>query len=167
MAHRHSSSIAAGLAILISVAWLSITFAAPAIPDYPIAYAVPEVEQVEAAVARVHDYIVTHSSLKIIDRNTRREIASPDFEKFNTNAIIDSSLGPFNRWDYPIGVILTSFDHLAGVTGKPEYRDYNMRFFNYTFTWMPCFRAMQEKTGRRNDYSRMAPPVTIRVFIGM
>ncbi|WP_161554743.1 glycoside hydrolase family 88/105 protein [Ereboglobus luteus] len=153
--HAGHAVVFAALFSLGGIVAAPVLTAASVAPEYPIPYVVPEASEVEASVARIHGYVVAHSSFRVIDKNTGLEIKAPDFEKFAPDAVIDPSLGAFNRWDYPIGVILTSFDHLATVTGKDAYREHGRRFFEYTFTWMPWFRAMQEKTGKRNDYTRM------------
>lgn len=126
-----------------------------AVARYPIDYAVPTPETVKAALDRIHGYVVANSSFHVFDRNTGEELATPNLAHLNPAAVVDGRFAAFNRWDYPNGVILTAFQQIHDVTGDARYREYPIRFYDFIFTWLPYFRALEQQTGQRNDYSRM------------
>lgn len=126
-----------------------------AVPDYPIGYAVPAPADVKSALDRIHGYVVQNSSFHVFDRNTGTEIAAPNLGQLNPASVVDGRCAALNRWDYPNGVILTAFQQIHDVTGDARYRKYPVRFYDFIFTWLPYFRALESQTGQRNDYSRM------------
>jgi rhamnogalacturonyl hydrolase YesR len=126
---------------------------ASAVPEYPVAYAVPTPESVLASVDRIKGYVFQRTSLKVFDNATGAEIADP--AKLTADAVLDGRYGGLNRWDYTNGVIMSGFLRLADVTGDPAYLDYNVRFYDFVFTWMPAFREREARTGKRSEFSKM------------
>ncbi|MGC4071683.1 MAG: glycoside hydrolase family 88 protein [Nibricoccus sp.] len=126
-----------------------------AVAVYPIPYVVPKREEIKGALDRIKGYAERSTTLKVFDNKTGQEIAKPDMENFNVNAVVDRRYGGLNFWDYTNGVMMSAFTLIADETGDQSYFDYNVRFYDFTFTWMPYFRAMEGKTKKRNDYSRM------------
>jgi rhamnogalacturonyl hydrolase YesR len=126
-----------------------------AVPEYSIPYALPDPVAIKQTLDRIRDHVVARSSFRVFDNATGREIERPDMDAIVPTAVIDGRFGAMNRWDYTNGVVLTAFSAVTDITGDESFFAYNNRFYDYVFTWMPYFRAMQEQTGRRNDYSRM------------
>lgn len=126
---------------------------ASAVPEYAVAYAVPTPDSVKAAVERIRGYVFQRTSLKVFDNATGAEIADP--AKLTADAVLDGRYGGLNRWDYTNGVIMSGFLRLADVTGDTSYLDYNVRFYDFVFTWMPAFREREERTGKRSEFSKM------------
>lgn len=126
-----------------------------AVPTYETAYTLTTPQEIKQTLDRIRDHVVTRSSFRVFDNATGREIERPDMDKIVPTAVIDGRFGAWNRWDYTNGVVLSAFSVISDVTGDTSYFDYNNRFYDYTFTWMPYFRRMQEQDGKRNDYSRM------------
>lgn len=128
---------------------------ASAVPEYPLAYVVPSPDEVKSKLDRIHDHVVRNSSFHVFDRNTGVEIITPDLTQLNRFAVIDGRFAAMNRWDYPNGVVISAFQQIHDLTGDARYREYPARFYDFIFTWLPYFRALEEQTGQRNDYSRM------------
>ena len=126
---------------------------ASAVPEYPVAYTVPTAEAVQASLERIKSYVFRNTSLKIFDNATGQEIVDPS--KLTATAVLDDRYGGLNRWDYTNGVIMSGFLRAADVTGDPSYLDYNVRFYDFVFTWMPAFREREERTGQRSEFSKM------------
>jgi unsaturated rhamnogalacturonyl hydrolase len=126
-----------------------------AVAVYPVPYVVPERAAIKATLDRIKSYVEQTTTLKVFDNKTGQDIAKPDMAAFVPTAVIDRRFGHLNFWDYTNGVIMSGFSLIADETGDQSYFDYNVKFYDFTFTWMPYFRAMQEKTGKRNDFSRM------------
>ena len=126
-----------------------------AVAVYPVPYVVPKRDDIKAVLDRIKGYAEKATTLKVFDNRTGKELLQPDMNNFVTSAVIDQRYGHLNFWDYTNGVMMSAFAMIADETGDQSYLDYNVRFYDFTFTWMPYFRAMQEKTGKRNDYSRM------------
>lgn len=122
-------------------------------PAYPVAYVVPTPEGVQAALARIRDNVFAHTSLKVFDNATGAELADP--AKLTPDAVLDGRYGGLNRWDYTNGVIMSGFLRAADVTGDASYLDYNVRFYDFVFTWMPAFREREARTGKRSEFSKM------------
>lgn len=126
---------------------------ASAVPEYAVAYAVPTPDAVKASVERIRDYVFSRTSLKVFDNATGAEIADP--VQLTAAAVLDGRYGGLNRWDYTNGVIMSGFLRLADVTGDAAYLDYNVRFYDFVFTWMPAFREREARTGKRSEFSKM------------
>lgn len=127
----------------------------PAVPAYPIAYAVPNPATIKAELDRIQGHVVANSSFHVLDRKTGSELPAPDLAQLNPEAVIDGRYAAMNRWDYPNGVIISAFQRIHDLTGDERYRAYPIRFYDFIFTWLPYFQALEQKTGQRNDYSRM------------
>lgn len=157
---RHSLAAAAALAcpvVLLSqhTDYRRSLVEGSAVAVYTHPYVVPTRPEIKQTLDRIRDHVVTHSSFRVFDNATGREIERPDMAAIVPTAVIDGRFGAWNRWDYTNGVVLSAFSVISEVTGDASYFDYNNRFYDFTFTWMPYFRRMQEQTGRRNDYTRM------------
>lgn len=126
-----------------------------AIPDYPIPYVVPKPEEVKSVVDRIAKHTLETTSLRVFDNRTGEEITTPDLNNLNPNAVVDRRFGTMNAWDYTNGVIMSAFSMLSDETGDPSYFDYNVRFYDFIFKWRPYFEALQQKTGRANEFRAM------------
>jgi rhamnogalacturonyl hydrolase YesR len=126
---------------------------ATAVPEYAIPYIVPTADSVKATLDRIRDYAVRSTSLKVFDNATGAEITDPS--KLTATAVLDGRYGGLNRWDYTNGVVIAAFDMIGEVTGDTSYQEYNTRFYDFIFTWMPAFRERDERTGKRSEFSKM------------
>ncbi len=126
-----------------------------AVPTYPVPYIVPEPAQVKATLDRIKAQIADATTLKVFDSKTGQEIAVPDLANLNPNAVVDRRYGNWNFWDYTNGVVLSAFSVISDATGDASYFEYNVRFYDFIFKWKPYFEALEQKTGKRNDFSRM------------
>ncbi|WP_175414948.1 glycoside hydrolase family 88/105 protein [Nibricoccus aquaticus] len=158
----HGSSLCLGLGLLAAMPLGAQTTdytkrinGDSAVAVYPVPYTVPKREEIKAVLDRIKGYTVETTTLKVFDNKTGQEIAAPDMANLNPNAVVDRRYGNLNFWDYTNGVVMSGFSMVAEETGDQSYFDYNVRFYDFTFTWMPYFRALEEKTKKRNDYSRM------------
>ncbi|MEN9402575.1 MAG: hypothetical protein RL091_1278 [Verrucomicrobiota bacterium] len=124
-----------------------------AVPDYAIPYAVPTPAEVKAKLDLIRDYTVAHCPFKVFDNQTGLEITDP--AKLTAGAVLDARLGHLNTWDYVNGVTMTAFDLITEVTGDPSFREHNFRFYDFVFTWMPAFRAREERTGQKSEFTKM------------
>lgn len=129
--------------------------ARPAIAQYPVEYTVPTRESVKATLDRMYGSIEANTSLRVFDNSAGVELLAPDLDHLSPTAVVDGRYPPMNRWDYPNGVILTAFHRIYEATGDQRYVAYTTDFYDFIFTWMPYFRALEEQTGQRNDFSRM------------
>lgn len=126
-----------------------------AVPAYPTPYVVPAPAEIKAVLDRLKDYTVAHSSFKVFDNQTGLEITEPDLAHLNPHAVVDRRLGSLNGWDYTNGVIFSAFAMIGDATGDASYREHNVRFYDFIFKWRPYFEAIQQQTGRRNEFSAM------------
>ncbi|MBE2214463.1 MAG: glycoside hydrolase family 88 protein [Opitutaceae bacterium] len=126
---------------------------ATAVPEYAIPYVVPTPDAVKATLDRIRDHAVRSTSLKVFDNATGFEITDP--AKLTATAVLDGRYGGLNRWDYTNGVIIAAFDLIGDVTGDSSYQEYNTRFYDFIFTWMPAFREREERTGKRSEFTKM------------
>src|SRR3978361_205339 len=100
-------------------------------------YVLPSEAEVKATLDRVRDYFVRSTAYRIIDTATGQPIT--DFSKPIKTAALDVLAGPFNEWDYPIGVIRAGMLHIADVTGDNSYRDYTLKNFDFMFEHQKYF----------------------------
>jgi len=112
-------------------------------PDYPVAYGVPTANEVKQVVDRIYHRTVNRSVFEIIDGETGLPIR--DFSKPNKNAIIPDSMMEVIGWTYPNGVTLSACHAMTAATGNPEYTDFAVQFYDFTFKAMPYFQDMKEK----------------------
>lgn len=126
-----------------------------AVAQYPIPYRVPAANEVKDILDRIKGYVETSTTLKIFDNQTGQELTSADLNQLNPHAVVDRRYGNLNFWDYTNGVILSAFSLIHDETGDTSYFDYNVRFYDFIFKWNPYFDALEQKTGKRNDFSRM------------
>jgi hypothetical protein len=126
---------------------------ASAVPEYAVAYAVPTPDAVMATVERIRALRFPAHLAEGLRQRHGAEIADP--AKLTADAVLDGRYGGLNRWDYTNGVIMSGFLRLADVTGDTSYLDYNVRFYDFVFTWMPAFREREERTGKRSEFSKM------------
>lgn len=126
-----------------------------AVAEYRVPYTVPTAAQIKAHLDLIHGYVEKTTTLQVFDNATGEEIKQPDLAKLNPNAVVDRRFGQLNFWDYTNGVVLSANRRITDVTGDQSYFAYNVRFYDFIFTWQPYFIALEEKAGKRNDFSRM------------
>ncbi len=123
------------------------------VAEYEIPYRVPSTEEVMSEMDLIFKYTDAVTTLKVFDNKTGKELADPAL--LTEDAVVDQRFGGYNNWDYTNGVIIAAFDQLGEMTGDPKYFDYNQRFYDFVFTWMPAFRAREENGGKRSPYYKM------------
>ena len=120
---------------------------------YAVPYEVPSDAAIKAVLDRMKMRVQEDSSFKVFDNATGKEITST--ETLIDTAVVDRRLGSYVAWDYTNGVIMAGFSRVSELTGDPSYFDYNVRFYDFVFKWMPYFQALEKKTGRSNEFSKM------------
>ena len=131
------------LLALFSVAIVSAQENAPGrVPDYPVAYDMPSVENVKEVLHRVKAYYEATSPQTIVDSKTGKRIT--DFTAFNVNAT--PSTGFSSEWSYTHGVVLSAFDYITKVTGDESFFADNTKFYNYVVDNLPYF---EKNTARK------------------
>lgn len=126
-----------------------------AVAVYPVPYVVPAAADIMAVLDRIKGYADGATTRKIFDNATGRELTAPDPGHLVPSAVVDRRFGNLNFWDYTNGVMMSGFSQVAEATGDETYFAYNVQFYDFIFTWMPYFRELEAKTGKRNDFSRM------------
>ena len=126
-----------------------------AVPAYPVPYVVPRPEDVKAVLDRMKGFTVETTKFQVFDNQTGQEITVPDLDNVNPNAVVDRRFGTMNAWDYTNGVVMSAFSMISDATGDTSYFDYNVHFYDFVFKWRPYFEALQQKTGRRNEFTSM------------
>lgn len=114
------------------------------IPQYPIPYDMPTVENIEDALNRVRIYYESTSPQTVIDTETGKEIS--DFSTPNKNARV--SAGFSSEWSYTHGVVLSAFDYIDDVVGDKNFFDNNTRFYDFVVERLPYFREQAETFGQ-------------------
>lgn len=126
-----------------------------AVPQYPVPYVVPTEESVKAVVDLVGAHVIRNTSLHVFDNQAGVEITSPDLARPNPAAVIDGRYPPFNHWDYPNGVTWSAFHRISEITGDQRYTAHAVRVYDWIFTWMPYFQAVEKASGKPNEFSKM------------
>ncbi|WP_207425758.1 glycoside hydrolase family 105 protein [Pedobacter sp. SYSU D00535] len=110
--------------------------AAGRVPDYPISYDLPSVENVKGVLKRVRTYYEASSPQTIVNSKTGERITN--FGTFNPLA--RPSNGFSSEWSYTHGVVLSAFDYISKVTGDQSYVALNTKFYDYVVTHLPYFQ---------------------------
>ncbi|MFO7658025.1 MAG: glycoside hydrolase family 88 protein [Bacteroidales bacterium] len=122
--------------VLISGTHLFAQADAPGrIPDYPVPYVYPTVDDIKEVLNRVRKYYESTGRQTIIDSQTGKEIT--DFSVFNKFA--RPSGGFSNEWSYTHGVVLSAFEYLDDVTGDEVFFANNKKFYSYVLKHLPYF----------------------------
>ena len=108
-------------------------------------YVLPTEGEVKATLDRIRDYFVRSTPDRIIDTATGAPVE--DLTKPTRTAGIDLRPGPFNDWDYPMGVVLAAMLHVADVTGDATYSNYTLKDFDFIFDHLDYFRAQAKQFG--------------------
>lgn len=129
--------------------------AAGVVPEYVVPYVVPTAAEVKAEVDRIGHYVIANTSLHVFDNSAGVEITTADLAHPNPAAVLDGRFPAFNSWDYPNGVTWSAFLRLSQITGDRAYAEHAARVYDFIFTWMPYFQALEKQTGRSNPFSKM------------
>jgi rhamnogalacturonyl hydrolase YesR len=113
-------------------------------------YVVPTESEIKAALNRVRDYFVRSTTYRIVDTQTGQAIGDL------SQPVKAAGVGPFNDWDYPIGVVLAGMLQVADVTGDASYRNYTLKNFDFIFDHLDYFRQQAAQFGPQdNGYRRL------------
>lgn len=112
-------------------------------PEYPVAYELPNTDDIKDTLNRVRVYYESTSQQKIIDAVTGKEIT--DFSSLNKNARV--SEGFSSEWSYTHGVVLSAFDYIDDVTGDKRFFANNTHFYNFVANNLPYFRKNAAQYG--------------------
>lgn len=124
-------------------------------PAYPVPYTVPTAAEVKAKLNLVKQHVVAHTSLRVFDNAAGVQIATADVANPNPAAVLDGRFPHFNHWDYPNGVTWSAFLRTSEITGDRSYAEHVVRTYDFIFTWRPYFEALEKRTGRTNEFSKM------------
>jgi rhamnogalacturonyl hydrolase YesR len=118
-------------------------------------YVLPTEAEVKATLDRIRDYFVRSTPYRIIDTTTGAPIT--DLSKPIQTATVDMRDGPFNDWDYPMGVVLAGMVYTGDVTGDATYSDYALKNFDFIFDHVDYFRNQAKQFGLQNySYRHLA-----------
>jgi rhamnogalacturonyl hydrolase YesR len=122
--------------------------AADRIPDYPVPYEYPSVENIQEVINRVWNYYQSTCDLKIVDSETGKEIT--DFSKPNKNAQVPDGFAC--EWSYTNGVVLSAFEYIHDVTGNSTYLTYNSQLYDFVIKTLPYLVQVKEKYNKHQKY---------------
>lgn len=125
------------------------------VPVYPVPYTVPTAAEVKAKLDLIKQHVVANTSLRVFDNAVGVEITRADRANPNPAAVLDARFPHFNHWDYPNGVTWSAFLRTSKLTGDRSYGDHVVKFYDFIFTWRPYFEALEKRTGRANEFSKM------------
>jgi hypothetical protein len=91
-------------------------------PDYPVPYGPMKVDDINVILDRIFSYIDASTPAKVIDRQTKVEIA--DLSKLTTGAIFEP--GVFRLVSYEWGVAYGAMLLAGEATGNPKYKEYTV-----------------------------------------
>lgn len=124
---------------------------------YPVPYQKPTVEEITQALGRVREYLETVSPLRILDRETGKEIT--DFTTPVASARADDGKAGNGIISYEMGVVYSGMLYAAEVTGDGRFADFPRRRFEFIAQHLPYFRAVALKFGyQRGDFFKAIEP---------
>ncbi len=118
------------------------------IPEYPIPYEYPEVDDIKETLNRIRLYYEATSELKIIDTESGEEIKN--FKKLNPNAQVTEGFN--SEWSYTHGVVLSAFEYIDDIIDEPAYFANNVRFYDLVIETLPYFSKIKEKYDKKSKY---------------
>ena len=113
------------------------------VPEYPVPYEYPTVDDVKDVLNRVRGYYESTSPQIIVDAETGEEIS--DFSKPNEHARVSNGFS--SEWSYTHGVVLSAFAYIDDVTGDESFFVNNAEFYDFVIEHLPYFRANAEEFG--------------------
>lgn len=125
------------------------------VPSYPVPYTVPTAAEVKAKLDLIKRHVVANTSLRVFDNEAGVELGTADLANPNPAAVLDGRYPAFNAWDYPNGVTWSAFLRTTDITGDRTYAEHVVKTYDFIFTWMPYFRALEKKSDRANEFSKM------------
>jgi rhamnogalacturonyl hydrolase YesR len=127
------------------------------VPNYPVPYAPPTVEQIKQTLARVRDRLEAASGARILDGATKEPVT--DLSKPVEIAQLDT--GPekkFPPYSYPMGVIYSGMLYAGEVTGEQAYADFVTRRFQFLADSEKAILAWPKDAQRRSPLRSMLHP---------
>ncbi|WP_346857906.1 glycoside hydrolase family 88 protein [uncultured Draconibacterium sp.] len=110
-------------------------------PDYPHAYGVPGVDDIEQVITRIYDYLNQVTPAQLVDK-TSGELIS-DYTKVDANSIMKP--GDFRLTSYEWGVTYAGMLLAAENTGDPKYSAYVSERLEFLSKALAAFAAFEEK----------------------
>jgi len=92
-------------------------------PDYPMAYGVPEINEVKEKLHRIFNYLNEVTPAKVIDRDTKQEIS--ELKRISNNVMLQQ--GDFRLTSYEWGVTYAGMLLAGEVTGDERYTGYTAK----------------------------------------
>ncbi len=114
---------------------------------YPMPYGIPNAEEIAKLLARIRDYLSTHTPARVVDRETGEEITS--FKRINHKATLER--GEFSVIGYEWGVTYTGMLLAAEVTGDRKFKAYTADRLTFIGEKAPYFRAIAQAAGQANQ----------------
>jgi len=111
-------------------------------PDYPVPYGKTSAEQIKAVLDRMHAYLDATTPARMVNRQTREEIA--DLTKLDENSIFDQ--GDFRIISYEWGVAYAGMLLAGEATGDKKFTDYTFKRMRFIASLAPYYRAQFEKS---------------------
>lgn len=111
-------------------------------PDYPHAYGVPEVKDIEHVLSRICDYLDEVTPAQLVDKTSGREIV--DFSTVDENSIMKP--GDFRLTSYEWGVTYAGMLLASKETGDPKYAAYTTERLDFLAKALAAFAGFEKKT---------------------
>ena len=110
-------------------------------PDYPHAYGVPEVKDIEHVLSRIYDYLDEVTPAQFVDKTSGREII--DFSTVDENSIMKP--GDFRLTSYEWGVTYAGMLLASRETGDPKYAAYTTERLDFLAKALDAFATFEKK----------------------
>jgi len=119
-------------------------------PDYPHAYGIPEIDEIEQALTRIYNYLDEASPAKLVDKTTGVEIT--DFSSVNKNSIMKP--GDFRLNSYEWGVTYAGMLLATESTGDEKYASYAAERLNFLAHSLKAF----------SDFEKNNPEIEFQMY---
>ncbi len=115
-------------------------------PDYPHAYGVPEVNNIEEVLSRIYIYLDQVTPAQLVNRTTGREIS--DYSQVDENCIMKP--GDFRLTSYEWGVTYAGMLLAAEQTGDTKYSTYVKERLEFLSKALAAFASYEKKKPEAN-----------------
>jgi unsaturated rhamnogalacturonyl hydrolase len=124
-------------------------------PKNPVPDGPPKADEITKVLVRVHDYLVTQTSTRLIDRTTGAEIT--DTATPNPNAVLDR--GAFNFTTYEWGLVYAGMLAASEATGDARFKSYVDTRLRFIAERAPAYRAISDPT--KTPFAGILQPRTL------
>lgn len=112
-------------------------------PDYEIPYGIPEAEEIEAVLSRIHTYLAKVTPAQIVEIGTGK-VVSPE-GPFSSDRPVVLQEGDFRLISYEWGVTYAGMLLASESTGDPKYASYTYERIQFLRDLYPGFVALEKE----------------------